>query len=645
VRAKNFYKNDIYVFSEFVYVPSPVSYENDHIRYVKSPAGQDIALLRGYFLERLRRLNIDLDALNFEVIYIKRQHYHMHSIFYNGAPINIEGEFFDHADFVVLRSAHMIAIGKKTTFSGALTFALTLYEMQPLKLVVAEFAAKNFSSNPTAFPGANPYVTGIYGMNQNGDVVFVSRFSQPVKLDEAYVFVQKILLPTYSYIPQAPPPPPSTTAIPPSFTTQNVNVSIYYPGITTSNPNVELYFPDITTQDVVISLGFFYDETPALLLNLHNGTEGEVGLLSPNGNYRLVSTTSIKFGGVAAYGYEIYWLDYFSAANTNTLSIKRLQLNGGYFEDYITFSNQGSITFNALLYDPLRNVFIVSANNGTYMVRKSPYLATFSSVFGSGSIYMDIFYSVSQLYYTDPNPVLKFGSYQTTSPYFFPPSNSSILTVSNLSYFTVMVSSSTQYFYITQSGSSIVLRSTENNLTFYSASQMGALVVDKDNLWNRSTNAVFFSALTGSSWGVFITPKDTVSVSLISTVSWFVRQIAPVVNFMPLSSYYLTSSASGVVFTESWDTGKINTTVLLDNTSPVDYNFSDKFKHAAMFFVENTAPVDNIFSDKFKHLASFFVENTAPVDDLMTQYFKQAALSTLSWGYPQLELTYTKYEL
>jgi len=544
MRAKDFYKTDIKVFTEVVGFPSPGSYENDNIKLEIAPDDQLKAQIRALFIDLFRKLNIDFDALTFEIVRIKRQYYHIHSITYGGNPISLVNDsYYDHPDFILVRNESFVVVGKKVPAISPLFFTLTLYELQPLKLLVAEFVAKNFTTNPTAVPGVSPYVSGIYGMNQNGDVVFVSKFSQPIKLDEAYVFVQKILIPSYSYVPPPPPPP----SVPPQITTSDVNIELYFPNITTTDPNISLYFPDITApSDIIVSLGFFYDQSPALFLNLHDGSSGEVGLLDSSGNYKQVTTTSIQYGGVAVWGYDVFWLDYYTTSSTETVSIKRLFLGGGYIEDYITFSNQGSTTFNALLYDITKSVFIVSADNGTYMVRKSPYLVTFSDFFGTASIFMDLNYSTSNLYYTDNTPYLKYALYTTTSPYFFNPTNSGNLTVSNLSYFSVYVSTSTQYFYITQSGSNQVLRSTGNNLTFYSSSQMGALEVDWENVWNEPVNLLFFSAVTGSAWGLFKSPKSSVSVSFIGAVSKFVRQIAPVVNYVPVSNVYLTNSNSSM---------------------------------------------------------------------------------------------------
>ncbi|NP_835706.1 hypothetical protein Rm378p119 [Rhodothermus phage RM378] len=544
MRAKDFYKTDIKVFTEVVGFPSPGSYENDNIKLEIAPDDQLKAQIRALFIDLFRKLNIDFDALTFEIVRIKRQYYHIHSITYGGNPISLVNDsYYDHPDFILVRNESFVVVGKKVPAISPLFFTLTLYELQPLKLLVAEFVAKNFTTNPTAVPGVSPYVSGIYGMNQNGDVVFVSKFSQPIKLDEAYVFVQKILIPSYSYVP---PPPPSPSE-PPPITTSDVNIELYFPNITTTDPNISLYFPDITTpSDIIVSLGFFYDQSPALFLNLHDGSSGEVGLLDSSGSYKQVTTTSIQYGGVAAWGYDVFWLDYYTTSSTETVSIKRLFLGGGYIEDYITFSNQGSTTFNALLYDITKSVFIVSADNGTYMVRKSPYLVTFSDFFGTASIFMDLNYSTSVLYYTDNTPYLKYASYTTTSPYFFNPINSGFLTVSYLSYFSVYVSTSTQYFYLTSSGANVVLKSTGNNLTFYSSPQMGALEVDWENVWNEPVNLLFFSAVTGSAWGLFKSPKSSVSVSFIGAVSKFVRQIAPVVNYVPVSNVYLTNSNSSM---------------------------------------------------------------------------------------------------
>ena len=558
MRAKDFYKTDIKVFTEVVGFPSPGSYENDNIKLEIAPDDQLKAQIRALFVDLFRKLNIDFDALTFEIVRIKRQYYHIHSITYGGNLISLVNDsYYDHPDFILVRNESFVVVGKKVPAISPLFFTLTLYELQPLKLLVAEFVAKNFTTNPTAVPGFSPYVSGIYGMNQNGDVVFVSKFSQPIKLDEAYVFVQKILIPSYSYVPPPPPPPSEPLQITtsdvnielyfPNITTTDPSISFYFPDITTTDPSISFYFPDITTpSDIIVSLGFFYDQSPALFLNLHDGSSGEVGLLDSSGNYKQVTTTSIQYGGVVAWGYDVFWLDYYTTSSTATVSIKRLFLGGGYIEDYITFSNRGSTTFNALLYDITKSVFIVSADNGTYMVRKSPYLVTFSNFFGTASIFMDLNYSTSNLYYTDNKPYLKYASYRTTSPYFFNPSNSGILTVSNLSYFSVYATTSTQYFYLTSSGANVVLKSTGNNLTFYSASQMGALTTDKENVWNRSTVSLFFSAITGSAWGLFITPKSAVSVSFIGTVSKFVRQIAPVANYVPVSNVYLTNSNSSM---------------------------------------------------------------------------------------------------
>jgi hypothetical protein len=656
MRAKDFYKTDIKVFTEVVGFPSHGSYENDNIKLEIAPDDQLKAQIRALFIDLFRKLNIDFDALTFEIVRIKRQYYHIHSITYGGNPISLVNDsYYDHPDFILVRNESFVVVGKKMPVISPLFFTLTLYELQPLKLLVAEFVAKNFTTNPTAVPGFSPYVSGIYGMNQNGDVVFVSKFSQPIKLDEAYVFVQKILIPSYSYVP---PPPPSPSEPPqittsdvnielyfPNITTTDPNISLYFPNITTTDPNISLYFPDITTpSDIIVSLGFFYDQSPALFLNLHDGSSGEVGLLNSSGNYKQVTTTSIQYGGVAAWGYDVFWLDYYTTSSTETVSIKRLFLGGGYIEDYITFSNQGSTTFNALLYDITKSVFIVSADNGTYMVRKSPYLVTFSYFFGTASIFMDLNYSTSNLYYTNNTPYLKYASYTTTPPYFFNPSNSGILTVSNLSYFSVYVSTSTQFFYLTSSGANVVLKSTGNNLTFYSAFQMGALTTDKENVWNRSTVSLFFSAITGSAWGLFITPKSAVSVSFIGTVSKFVRQIAPIVNYEPISGYYITSSNAGVTLSEGWDVGKITTDQYAGNTTPSDNNYPQSFKRIASFYAGNTTPSDNNYPQSFKRIASFYAGNTTPSDNNYPQNFKRNAIVQLNWGYPQLTTDYTKYE-
>lgn len=276
MRAKKYYKNDIKVFTENIVLPSFTNYENDNIKIITNPDPVFVAQIRSIFFDVGRKLNIDFNSLNFEIIHIlHRQHYHLHSIRYAGNSIElIDDRYYDHPDFILLKDYGVIALGMKTTSLHPLSFTLTLYELQPLMLFVAEFSPKNFSSNPTAKGGLSPYATGISGLDPNGDIVMYAKFSQPLKIDESYVYIQKLLIPSYSgKIPPhiiVPPDvhfplffPDITTSGDVSFSlyypditiSGDVSFSLYYPDITTSgNVSFSLYHPDIITQNVGITL-------------------------------------------------------------------------------------------------------------------------------------------------------------------------------------------------------------------------------------------------------------------------------------------------------------------------------------------------------------------------------------------------------
>ena len=275
MRAKKYYKNDIKVFTENIVLPSFTNYENDNIKIITNPDPVFVAQIRSIFFDVGRKLSIDFNSLNFEIIHIHRQHYHLHSIRYAGNSIElIDDRYYDHPDFILLKDYGVIALGMKTTSLHPLSFTLTLYELQPLILFVAEFSPKNFSSNPTAKGGLSPYATGISGLDPNGDIVMYAKFSQPLKIDESYVYIQKLLIPSYSgKIPPhiiVPPDIHFPLFFPNITTSGNVSFSLYYPDITTSGDvSFSLYYPDITTQNVSFSIYYPDITTENVSLSLH----------------------------------------------------------------------------------------------------------------------------------------------------------------------------------------------------------------------------------------------------------------------------------------------------------------------------------------------------------------------------------------
>jgi len=95
------------------------------------------------------------------------------------------------------------------------------------------------------------------------------------------------------------------------------------------------------------------------------------------------------------------------------------------------------------------------------------------------------------------------------------------------------------------------------------------------------------------------------------------------VNYVPYSSYYVTASQSGVVFTESYESGKI-------------INES--------IYVVNTTPEDDILKQNYKRISNNYIGNTTPEDDILKQNYKRASMIQLPVGYPLLVQDYKKFE-
>ena len=597
MKAKRFYKNDISISNEYIVFESP-SYSNEKLVYVGVPSAEDRALVRSYFFEELDRLNVDILTASFNLVKVKKQHYIITEVVYNGEFLSFEREL-DTNDFILLSNGLFIVFIKKPSFTGNLVLNVNFYDFQPHVLFVNEFTAKNFTSNPSSkITSSSLYVSGIVGLDKDGNAVYYGRFSQPVLLNEAYVFLQKLLIPTYSFVPKGGPG---------FFGVGNINISLYYPSSNVSNVDVflyhpsvsdpgnlqiDLYSPDITDEEditVIVDVVFLLAEDGAFAVNLHDDVAGEVGIISSITSYKLISTTSIFYGGVDVEGLYVYYLDYYN--DNNTVSIYRYDVTSQETILFLTFSNMNSQTFSSLQFDKENRIFFVLANNGTYFISLSnPIFVTFSDYFGVNGRYLSYNFvtgsgGLGTLYYTDDNTGIKSAIYTNTSPYIYPPTLSFLNTLSDLSFFDTP-KSYTQIYYVTRSSSFNVLKVDYSEGVIYSTSNTMSAIC---RLVDDSASAI--SHQSGSSFAVYIVQEElaapdvfSVSLTFVGLVPKFVREIKHFTSSAAISEFDIYSTIS------TYD-------AFADITfAPNDNVMSGSINSGATFA---TAPNDNVLVNLF----------------------------------------------
>ena len=534
MKEKRFYKNEIKVSNEYI-VFEDLDHESENIVYITNPSLEDRAILRSYFAKELEdEFGVDIYNDDIILVKVKKQHYIIVELFYNSVRYVVKDTFYLD-DFIILTNSNYIVFVKRPTFSGTVVLNVNFYDFQPTLLLVSEFTYKNFTSNPSVFSGSNvPYASGIVGFDKKGNVVYYGKFSQPLLVNDAYVFLQRILIPTYSKV-----------RIKGSqfISLENININLHYPVYYTQSPDILLYRPDfIDEEDIVIEeIGFMISSYGAFAVNLHDDVDGEVGIVSDVSGYRMINTTSIRYGGVEVEGTYVYYLDYYD--NENTLSIYRYDVLYSTLSLFLTFSNKNSKTFSSLQFDRDNRIFFVSADNGTYFISLSsiPFI-TFSDYFGVNARYFSYNRDASgsylgRVFYTDGTYGIKSSFYTKNAPYILTQTTSFISDDYGISFFDTD-KSTTSIYYVTTSESFNVVKSNAYGTIVYSTSEnMGAIARTLDE------KATVISYASGSAYALALV-KEVISdsgiiysYSFVNFVPKFVREIKHFTNSIVFSEF------------------------------------------------------------------------------------------------------------